>query len=93
MNAKPLRCETVESAPFGENTYIVFREPGGDAVVIDPGFDTDAVDDMLDRHRLRVATILNTHGHLDHIFGNERLKQRFPAAPLVIEPGPTLVSG
>ncbi len=82
-----MRWEMVESQPFGENTYVAFREPGGPAVVIDPGFDPPAVDELLTRLRLEVVAILNTHGHLDHIFGNAALKERWPAAPLIIGAG------
>src|SRR5438477_14732 len=31
-----------------------------------------------------LAAILNTHGHADHIAGNEAMKAAFPAAPLII---------
>ena len=38
-------------------------------MVIDPGIDAvDPLDEVLDRHRLRPAAVLLTHGHLDHTF-------------------------
>ena len=40
--------------------------------------------ECLARHGLTVAGILNTHGHADHIGGNEAMKHAYPAAPLVI---------
>ena len=82
-----LQWELVESAPFAENTYIVYRTVGGAAVVIDPGDDPEAVAERLAALRLAVVAILNTHGHLDHIFGNGALKECFPAAPLIIGAG------
>jgi len=82
-----LRIATVESMPFAENTYIAWRPGRSDAIVIDPGFEPDAVLDALRAERLSAAVILNTHGHVDHIAGNAALKEAFPDAPLVIGAG------
>jgi hydroxyacylglutathione hydrolase len=59
--------------PFQENTYLVIDEDGS-CVIIDPGC-YDAVERALlkryiDEHQLRPVRLLNTHCHLDHIFGN-----------------------
>ena len=82
----PYRIESIESAPFGEMTYILWKPvPGeGQALVVDPGFDLEAIFDVLESHSLQVAAILNTHGHADHIAGNAAMKQNYPAAPLLI---------
>ena len=58
--------------------------PGDDCAVIDPGLEPELILDALREERLTVAAILNTHGHADHIGGNEALKQAFPAATLLI---------
>jgi len=78
------KIETIESPPFAENSYVIWREGGTEAVVIDPGFDTQSILDLLDAHGLRLAAILNTHGHADHIAGNQAMKTAFPQAPLLI---------
>jgi glyoxylase-like metal-dependent hydrolase (beta-lactamase superfamily II) len=76
--------ESVESMPFGENSYVIWRRGRSDAVVVDPGFDPQSILEILDRQGLGLAAILNTHGHADHIAGNEAMKGAFPAAPLII---------
>jgi glyoxylase-like metal-dependent hydrolase (beta-lactamase superfamily II) len=76
--------ETVESNPFAQVAYLVWRDGRSDALVIDPGFDTRTLLDRIARHELRLAAILNTHGHVDHIVGNGAIKAAFPDAPLVI---------
>jgi glyoxylase-like metal-dependent hydrolase (beta-lactamase superfamily II) len=77
----------IESAPFAENSYLL-RLPGrADAVVVDPGFEPEAILDLLNKEGLHLAAILNTHGHVDHIAGNAAMKDAFPDAPLVIGAG------
>lgn len=77
----------VISIPFDENTYL-FHLPGRqDCVVFDPGLQPAAIIELLDDRDLVPAAILCTHGHTDHIAGNEALKERWPEAPLVIGRG------
>jgi hydroxyacylglutathione hydrolase len=78
------RIEVVESAPFAENAYVLWRPGETEALVVDPGFDTDSILGWLDREGLHPAAILNTHGHVDHIAGNVTIKEVFPQAPLII---------
>src|SRR4029078_1569113 len=79
-----LHIRTVVSQPFDENTYVVWSEGRRDAVVFDTGLEPDLILDLLRENDLTVAAILNTHGHADHIGGNEAMKAAFPDAPLVI---------
>jgi hydroxyacylglutathione hydrolase len=79
--------ETVVSMPFGQNSYLAHLADRDDCLVIDPGLDPDSIFRYLDQHRLTPAAILNTHGHADHIAGNQPMKQRWPACPLVIGRG------
>ena len=60
-------------SPFQENTYVVYGTSGR-AVVIDPGcYGADEERELqrfLADADLTPTRLLNTHGHLDHIFGN-----------------------
>ncbi len=85
--AAPLQIHTIVSMPFEENTYVVWRADRTDAVVFDPGLEPDLILDFLQQQQLTIVAILNTHGHADHIGGNEALKRAFPETPLLIGTG------
>ena len=80
----PLQIHTVVSEPFAENSYVVWKDGGSEAFVIDPGFDPDAIRDVLTERGLALAAIVCTHGHVDHIAGNADLKRAHPSAPIII---------
>jgi len=82
-----LQLRTIVSAPFAENSYLLWKTDSSDAIVVDPGFDPDEILDQLAERELRILAILNTHGHVDHIAGNAAMKKAFPNAPLVIGHG------
>ena len=82
-----LEVDVVVSPLFEENCYIVRCTGSSVAVIIDPGLDAESVSQLVSDRRLEVAAILNTHGHADHIAGNEFLKRCWPDAELVIGKG------
>ncbi len=87
MTALAWKLQTIPSLPFAENTYVAHLVGRQDCLVVDPGTEPDKIFDYLDEQGLTPAAILNTHGHGDHIAGNEPLKQRWPDCPLVIGAG------
>ncbi|MFA6216344.1 MAG: MBL fold metallo-hydrolase [Candidatus Omnitrophota bacterium] len=49
------------------NCYILASKEGAGAIIIDPGSQPDKIKEVLLRHKLKPAFIINTHGHFDHI--------------------------
>ena len=79
-----LQIHVVESMPFSENTYVVFLDGRDDCLIFDPGMEPELILRLLDELKKRPAAILNTHGHGDHIAGNEAMKAAYPEVPLMI---------
>jgi glyoxylase-like metal-dependent hydrolase (beta-lactamase superfamily II) len=74
----------IESLPFGENSYLLFHAGTRDCLIVDPGFEPDAIVEAVDSRGLAPSAILLTHGHSDHIAGNEALRDRWPELPIWI---------
>lgn len=84
MTFNDLDIKMIVSPPFQQNAYVVRRKGATEALVVDPGFDSDSIVEEIKRNGLKIAAILNTHGHVDHIAGNAAIKAAFPEAPLLI---------
>ena len=67
--------------PFGVNTYIMWDPESLEAAIIDPGMtdeaETKAVDSFIEREHLKPVHLINTHMHLDHIFANLHIKEKY----------------
>lgn len=82
-----VRWWTHVSTEFAENCYVLSWPDHHRCIVVDPGLQIESILELLQMEGLTPALILNTHGHADHIAGNEYLKAKWPAAPLVIGAG------
>jgi glyoxylase-like metal-dependent hydrolase (beta-lactamase superfamily II) len=52
-------------------------------MVIDPGDEGARITSAVNQHELQIKSIVNTHGHIDHIVANADLKEK-TSAPLCI---------
>ena len=67
-------------SPFMENTYILYDETKS-AIVIDPGCYEDhertEMSEFIETNELKVEKLINTHCHIDHVFGNSFIKKKY----------------
>jgi hydroxyacylglutathione hydrolase len=57
------------------NCHIVGDPQTREAIVIDPGDDAARILEVIERHQLKVAAIVVTHTHIDHVIGLRRVRQ------------------
>src|SRR5215212_2428483 len=51
---------------YGTNCWLLAADDADEAVAVDPGFEPDSVQSMLEAAGKRLAAVLLTHAHLDH---------------------------
>jgi hydroxyacylglutathione hydrolase len=68
--------DQVVVGPLLNFSYLVADREGGDAVVIDPSYGVEPILDAIDRRRVKVRYVLNSHSHVDHIVGNPAIVER-----------------
>jgi len=75
--------------PFQENTYIVYDD-SRECIIFDPGCfsaeEKQQLSKAIEQHKLMPARLINTHCHLDHIFGNQYVHEQY-GLPLEIHKG------
>ena len=64
---------------FRENTFVIVDEE--ECIIIDPGcYSKEEVEDLIhyiESQNLRPKSIINTHCHIDHVLGVEKIKNHF----------------
>jgi len=70
---------------FAQNCYVLRRQDTRRALIIDPGLQYRAILDLVERERLEIASILLTHGHIDHLAGVPALVDA-TRAPVAMHP-------
>ena len=65
---------------FQENTYVLYNE-FKEAIIIDPGcytrIEEKMLTDFIRKENLKPSLLLNTHCHLDHVFGNNYVSETY----------------
>jgi hydroxyacylglutathione hydrolase len=73
--------QTFTFSPFAENTYVVFDEKTREAAIIDPGcyhqYEKEELAQFIENEGLTPLFIINTHAHLDHVFGCAFVKRKY----------------
>lgn len=71
-------------SPFQENTYLLYNE-AKECLIIDPGCYTpeerETLEAFITTHELQPKRLLNTHAHLDHVFGNAFVYEKYGLLP------------
>ena len=79
--------------PLQENTYILYNQDN-QCIIVDPGCYSEAerekIKDFIAEKGLKPVMLVNTHCHLDHVFGNKFIAETYKLE-LFIHPGEKVV--
>lgn len=75
--------------PFSENTFILWDDKTLEAIIVDPGCfsenEKDALAQFIASNNLIIKYLINTHCHIDHIFGCKFVKEKYNPIYLIPE--------
>lgn len=76
-----LKVKGFEVNMFGEMTYVVWDTASHEAAIIDAGMisksEAQTIDSFISEEGLSVKYLINTHLHIDHVFGVPHIKGRY----------------
>jgi len=79
-----LKVKVFTFSPVQENTYVLYNEHNK-AIIIDPGCyfsaEQETLKNFIKDTRLEPVRLLNTHCHLDHVFGNKWVAETWKLEP------------
>jgi len=87
------KVETIVNGPFAENCYLAYDEDSKKGILIDPGSEPEHILRTVQKLKVELTGIYNTHGHIDHA-GAVHSIQESHGIPFAIHPqeGPVLDS-
>ena len=75
-----LKIKSFVFSPIQENTYLLYNEHNN-CIIIDPGCyfpeEKDELKAFITQSKLHPQMLLNTHCHLDHVFGNRFIAESY----------------
>ncbi len=82
--------------PFQENTFII-SAANGDCFIVDPGCfnseENQRLKSFIEENKLNPVKLVLTHFHLDHVFGNQYVKDEWNLLPTGHKDGESTLSG
>jgi hydroxyacylglutathione hydrolase len=73
--------ETFTVGMLSTNCYVVSCEETKEAIIVDPGLDfaveAEPIFRYIDKEKLKIKSIVNTHGHSDHTNGDDVMQKKY----------------
>jgi hydroxyacylglutathione hydrolase len=75
-----MKIKVFEFNPFSENTYLLYDKKQN-AIIVDAGcyeeHERTKINEFIANNKLKVLAIVNTHCHIDHVLGNDAMKNKY----------------
>lgn len=71
-----MKIVVLQNGPFMVNSFLMINEGTSRGIMIDPGNDIESLLKIVEKEKIDLDGIIATHGHIDHINGVNRVKER-----------------
>ena len=71
--------EVIPGGAFVENTYLIKGDESIELILVDPGSQIPEIEEVVTKISFDKMYIVNTHAHLDHVYGVEYFKKKYNA--------------
>jgi glyoxylase-like metal-dependent hydrolase (beta-lactamase superfamily II) len=75
-----IRLKVFSFNPLQVNLWLLYEE-NGSGILIDPSAFEESefgeLDQFVKEHNIALNTMINTHGHFDHVFGSGRIREKY----------------
>ena len=85
-----MKIAKITNGQMKQNCYVLTKD-NKNAIVIDPGLDTDGIVKYLKTNKLEPKVVLLTHGHFDHVYSTKALKDMGAKIYITETDGPKLL--
>jgi glyoxylase-like metal-dependent hydrolase (beta-lactamase superfamily II) len=79
----PLGIETLVVGAVATNCYLVYEKKSRMGLVIDPGGESERIIRRIEKLGLAIDLVVNTHGHIDHILGDNAVAEATGSAAAI----------
>ena len=69
----------IPGGAFVENTYLLNDGISDELILIDPGSQINEIEEQIKKISFKKLVIINTHAHLDHVYGVQYFKKKYSA--------------
>lgn len=83
--AYDMKIKAVTVGMFATNCYLVYCPKTAEGIIVDPGANGKLIASCIKELKIKLKYLINTHGHIDHIGANRKIKEDFKVPILLSE--------